>query len=165
MPLFTSARDRIRVNLQSLNVGRRPRPVVIGNLSEVQLAAINHQRMAEELPAIIDEIVFVGKHVHNSRMVRDGYTIDDVVAQIMSACSSDAVVIEYQKMTAMENPIPRDDGYGNAVLDRVVFECMGRHPRPELHSVIPKGDDIKPINAKEAIPVDSLSQNSNGSPG
>jgi hypothetical protein len=47
-------------------------------------------------------------------------------------------------MTLMESRSPRADRYGNAVLDRVVFECTARYPRPELYSVIPKRDFKKP---------------------
>jgi hypothetical protein len=165
MPLIPNARDRIRVNLQKLSVGKKPPPVLIGHLTEEQLNEINTQRSAEGLPKINDEVVFVGKHVYQSRIVRDGYSIDDVIDQIISGMDASSTVIEFEIMTAMENRNPRTDRYGNVVIDKIVFECMGRHPRPELYSVIPKGDTNMPRNAKEAIPVDSLSQNLSDSPG
>ena len=44
-------------------------------------------------------------------------------------------------MTVMQNRCPRQDRYGNCTIrDLAVFECTARHPRPELYSVIPKGD-------------------------
>lgn len=46
-------------------------------------------------------------------------------------------------MTAVENPVPRPDRYVNAVCDRAIFECSARHPRPELFSVVPRGDRLK----------------------
>src|ERR1022692_2780897 len=52
------------------------------------------------------------------------------------------------KMNAVQNPQHRKDKYGNAVSDRGVLECTARHPRPELFSVIPLGDTIKPGNKR-----------------
>jgi hypothetical protein len=45
---------------------------------------------------------------------------------------------------ALQNPVSRVDRLGNTINDRAVFECMRKHPQPELYSVIPKGDRIKP---------------------
>ena len=68
--------------------------------------------------------------------------------QIESALVPDSIVIANPKMTAMQNPQTRDDGYGNAVHDRAIFELTQRKPRAELFSVIPKGDIDPPKNAK-----------------
>jgi hypothetical protein len=92
----------------------------------------------------VAEVVFLGGHIYESRVVRDGYTIDDVIVQIESGMDSGSVVLKAPSMTAMENPSPRADRYGNTVRDRIVFECTARHPRPELYSVVPKGDALKP---------------------
>ena len=86
---------------------------------------------------------FLADTVYNSRVVKDGYTIDDVLDQITSGMAAAAVVF-HTPMTGMENPNPRPDRYGNLVRDRVVLECSARHPRPELFSAIPKGDYQKP---------------------
>lgn len=144
MPLSNEACRLIRANLEDLRSGKRVRLVVIGTLTEVQLRGINQQRQGPNRPPIVAEIVFVGNHVYKSRILGDGYTIDDVIQQITSGMDSAAVVLQSYKMTAMENPNQRADRYGNSVRDRVVFECSVRHPRPELFSVIPKGDSIKP---------------------
>jgi hypothetical protein len=88
---------------------------------------------------------FVGWHIFKSRVLRDGYTILDVIEQIESALAGQAVV-GYQ--TFLENPILRRDRYGNTVKDRAIRECSVRHPKPELFSVIPKGDKIKPQKQK-----------------
>ena len=48
------------------------------------------------------------------------------------------------KMTILQNRSARADRYGNLVKDLAVLECTSRHPRPELFSVIPKGDLIRP---------------------
>jgi L-fucose mutarotase/ribose pyranase (RbsD/FucU family) len=93
-------------------------------------------------------VVFIGKHIYQNRIAKDGYTIEDVIDQITSAMHPDSLVLDTSKMTAMENPDLREDRYGNKVRDRAVFECTVRHPRPELFSVIPRGDLIKPQKRK-----------------
>ncbi len=90
------------------------------------------------------EVVFVGRHIYERRILFDGYSIDDVVLQIVSAMADSAVIRMSQKMTALQSTQKRSDGYGNDVTDEAVLECTGKYPRPELYSVIPKGDDIKP---------------------
>jgi len=94
------------------------------------------------------EVVFIGKHIYQSRVAKDGYAIEDVIDQISNAMHSESVVLDTSKMTAMENPNLRADRYGNMVKDRAVFECTVRHPRPELFSVVPRGDLIKPQKKK-----------------
>jgi hypothetical protein len=144
VPLSNQARALIRANLEDVQRGKRARLVVIGMLTEEQLRDINVQRKGRNHPPMEAEIVFVGNHVHKSRIIGDGYAIDDVIDQIDSALDAASVVLKTHKMTAMENPNPRADRYGNSVRDRAVFECSARHPRPELFSVVPKGDCIKP---------------------
>jgi len=116
---------------------------LVGALTTTQLGDINAERQREAQPPIIDEVLFLGKHIHQSRIVKDGYTIDDVIDQISSAMDRTAVVMASPKMTAMTSQNPRRDHYGNTVRDMIVFECTARHPRPELYSVIPKGDTKK----------------------
>jgi hypothetical protein len=142
MPLYENAAALIRANLEQFrpDVKVKVKAVAIGTLSDVQLAAIHAKQQEEELPLITGEVLFIGWHIYKSRVLRDGYTIDDVVDQIVSGMSCDSVVLEDASMTAMENPNARLDRYGNDVRDRVVFECTSRHPRPELFGVIPKGD-------------------------
>ncbi len=89
-------------------------------------------------------VVFVGQHIYNSRIRQDGYSVDDVIAQINSAMDASSVFHANPKMNSLVSDKARDDGYGNAVYDEAVFECTVRYPRPELLSVIPKGDKIKP---------------------
>lgn len=89
-------------------------------------------------------MLFIGQHVYNSRIKGDNYTIDDVVQQIASAMSEASAIIGNLPSQALQNPVSRVDRLGNTINDRAVFECMSKHPRPELYSVIPKGDRIKP---------------------
>jgi len=144
MPLSDEAPALIRANLKLLQTGNRVRLVVIGTLTEMQLDAINHERRAHGHPPIVAEVVFIGRHVYERRIVRDGYSIDDVIDQIASGMDTAAVTFQTATMTAIESRSPRADRYGNSVRDRIIFECSARYPRPELFSVVPKGDRIKP---------------------
>ena len=144
MPLSEEAPALIRANLEQLQIGNRVRLVAIGTLTATQLGAINAERRACGYPPMVAEVVFIGRHVYESRIVRDGYSIEDVIDQIASGMDAAAVVFPTASMTAMENSAPRIDRCGNTIRDRVIFECSTRHPRPELFSVVPKGDSIKP---------------------
>lgn len=112
-----------------------------------QLEAINAHRLPHNpnLQPVIDEVVFIGKHTYNSRILGDGYTVDDVVEQIGFAMDASAVFDGGLPMQTIKNPRGRADRYGNtSIRDTAVFECTARRPNPELYSVIPKGDRIKP---------------------
>ncbi|WP_235423327.1 hypothetical protein, partial [Enterobacter hormaechei] len=84
---------------------------------------------------------------YNSRTA-DGYTVDDIIEQIISAMSDSSELLRTVKGTVLENKIKRDDGYGNMVNDRAVLELTSRKPRSELYSVIPRGDVNKPNSSK-----------------
>ena len=154
MPLCSDARALIRSNLEQFqpSVKARVRGVVIGALTDIQLNAINESRKAKGLTPVTAEVIFFGWHVYKSRVIRDGYRIEDVVDQIESAMSSDSVVLDPEHMTALENPTARLDAYGNMVKDRAIFECTMHHPRPELFTVMPKGDTIKPRHKEKGHP-------------
>lgn len=146
MPLHENAAELIRAHLEQFSPTERVRvkAIVIGDLTETQLATLNDYQDAEHLPRSTGEVLFHGWHIYKSRVLRDGYQIEDVIDQITSAMSSNSIVEASNYMTSMENPVPRADRYGNRVHDKAVLECMARHPRPELYSVIPKGDVTKP---------------------
>jgi hypothetical protein len=118
--------------------------ITIGEFTQTQFAYINLGRRKLDLHELAENrIVFIGRHLYTSRS-QDGYSIDDIVTQIRSALSADAVAQIQKSMSCTQNPNPRDDGYGNAVRDRAIFEMTARKPRAELYSVIPKGDAKKP---------------------
>jgi hypothetical protein len=146
MPLYPDATDLIRANLLYIQSGYKAKMVAIGTLTLEQLSFINAERASHTHPLlpIIAEVVFIGGHIHASRIVRDRYTINDVIDQIVSAMDSTAVVVKVPTMTAVQNQKPRLDNYGNMVRDRMILECSTKHPRPELYSVMPKGDHNKP---------------------
>jgi hypothetical protein len=143
MPLFENALDAIRANLEALDRKEKVKLVSIGTLTDSQFTTINRYRIEHGLPEISNEVVFIGSHIHKSRIVKDGYSIEDVLDQIVSAFEPNSTVIN-GKMTAIKNPTNRADRYGNQVRDEAVFECSSKHPRAELFSVVPRGDKIKP---------------------
>ena len=148
MPLCKDAEKRIRANLEICHEGKRKPPlVVIGTLTTKQLDDINTERQTRNMTPITAEIVFDGRHVHKSRCVEDGYTIDDVIQQIVNALHEEAVFMPYAHMTTISRTTTRRDRLGNEVTDQAVFECTVRHPRPELYSVIPHGDKIRPAKS------------------
>ena len=139
-------------NLEKIQKGIKARPVVIGCLTDEQLLALNSERIQHNFPPMTAEVVFIGSHIHASRVVRDGYTFDDVIQQIKTAMDENSKFHANPKMNALVSHAEREDGYGNRVTDTVVFECTVRFPRPELYSVIPKGDGTKPRDAKKNGP-------------
>ncbi|MGO6905639.1 hypothetical protein ACCS96_36425 [Rhizobium ruizarguesonis] len=151
LPLYDNAEHTIREMLSKLSFGDRVPMTAIGHFTAVQYAEINLMRDGLNLHRLEhNEILFVGRHALSSRS-KDGYTIDDIVAQICSALSADSVPILGPKMTCIQNPIHRSDGYGNSINDKGVFEMTARKPKAELLSVIPKGDNNKPINLKGSL--------------
>lgn len=114
--------------------------IAIGYFTDFQFAAINASREMMKLHLLEqNEILFIGKHLHASRS-NDGYLIDDIVTQIISALSAEALAHLDKYVSYTQNPNHRDDGYGNLVNDRAVFEMTARKPRAELYSrYIPYG--------------------------
>lgn len=146
MPLYDNAIYLIEANLRELENGGKVRPVAVGCLTDAQLSIINQERASRSppMPEIIGEVLFMGRHAYNSRCIRDGYSIDDLIEQIKSAMAPSSVVRASPGMTTIESDSFRDDGYGNQVRDKIILECTSRHPKAEIFSVIPKGDQIKP---------------------
>ena len=113
---------------------------------------------------MVAEVFFVGCHVYDSRVTRDGYTEDDVLQQIKASMAEESVLLVSQKMTVLQNPAKRADGYSRRVHDQAVLECSTRHPNPVLYSVIPKGDSIPLLKAIEP-PEAALLEEVTNSPG
>lgn len=165
MPLYPDAERLIRGNLSVIKRGKKPRAVVVGYLTDEQLESINSRRRARGFPEIHKDIVFVGTHVYDSRIIKDGYTEDDLLEQIKSATSERCRYIVTQKMTVLQHPSHRDGGYGCRVRDELTLECSTRLPHAELYSVVPRGDlNHKPIKLREAANAASLKEVTN-SPG
>jgi len=90
MPLSQEAAALIRANLERLQNGNRADLVVIGPHCR---ATRRDQRRAlrSRSPADCSRVVFIGRHVYQSRAIRDGYSIEDVIDQIASAMDAAAV--------------------------------------------------------------------------
>jgi len=157
MPLFEDALARIRKNLESFRDGKKAPLISVGTLTPEQLGCINKYRKKHGFPLMADELVFIGSHVYKSRITEDGYTIEEVLVQIEIATKAESTVINSQKMTGLRNPNKRADLRGNQVRDEVVLECSARYPRPEIFSVVPRGDDKKPAKTKEAADMPAAS--------
>jgi hypothetical protein len=136
--------DQVIRNLERLANGEKVPLIRIATLTEVQLVQLNEARSKQGLSPMVADVLFVGRHVYKSRVLQDGYSLKDVALQIENAMSELSVIVAGKTMTSLENQQGRDDGYGNVVKDTAVFECSVRHPRPELFSVIPRGDALKP---------------------
>ena len=139
MGLYQDAENLIRSNLElaarwfALERAARPRqPIVpIGELSEAQLTTINQQRHEEELPPVVAEVLFDGRHMYESRCIEDGYTIDDVIEMVLTAFNDQARVAPGWS-TVLVSSTARTNKDGKTIRDEAVFECHGRLPHPEL---------------------------------
>jgi hypothetical protein len=130
----------MRLNLERIRDGKEVKTIVIGTLTPEQLEAINAHKLEQELPLIINEITFVGRHIYQSRVEENGYTIEDVLDQIYSGMDPSSVVDADGWQTGLKNPVKRTDRYGKQVNDLVTFLCSSKDSCPELWGVIPKGD-------------------------
>ena len=157
MGLNQDAEHLIRTNLElaarsfGLERAARPRqPIVrIGELSAAQLAQIYQQRQEEELPPVVAEVLFDGRHMYESRCIEDGYTIDDVIEMVLNAFNDQARVAPGWS-TVLISSTTRVNRAGKTIRDEAVFECHGRLPHPELRSVIPRGDGKDHSKTKKA---------------
>src|SRR5690348_5821558 len=140
MPLYKRAKEAITKQLTRIQNGERPPVIIVGKFTDKQFAEINKGRVALGLHKLEqNEIVFMGRHLYASR-TKDGYSVEDMVTQITSALGEGSVPDIEKVVSYLENPKARNDGYGNSVHDRAIFEMTVRKPRAELFSVIPKGD-------------------------
>ena len=148
MPVHVDAEAKVKANLEAVRRGDRPGIKVIGELTQKQFDDINDINGQHGQPGLGSrDIVYMGRHHYESRAA-DGYSIQDMWLQVESALSETSVVGGNARMTRMQNPATRADGYGNAVRDMAILELTQRKPRAELYSAIPKGDTNLPRNAK-----------------
>jgi hypothetical protein len=78
MPLYPNALQLIRTSLEQIARGEKPAAIAIGTLTDAQRDAINHARAtrknhlgeAAPFPPIQAEIIMVGRHLYNSRVVK-----------------------------------------------------------------------------------------------
>ena len=149
MPFDNDALSRIRLQLEAISNGIKPRLIGIGSLSRDQLQTINQHRAENGFSPIVADILFDGRHLYKSRCVDDGYSIDEVIEQLVSAFSEASQVV-LGRSTVLASSVPRIDRHGKSVRDEIVFECTARHPHPELYSVVPRGDGKNHLKMKKA---------------
>ena len=101
MPLYENALALIRANLEALQRNERARHVTIGTLSTTQITLINERRFArlKPLPPIDGVVYFIGRHIYDRRVLKNGYTIDEVLSQISSALAEVSQLIPTQRGT------------------------------------------------------------------
>jgi hypothetical protein len=133
MPLYANAVDLIRANFDQISQGKKAKAVAIGTLTERQLGAVNQSRQSRlnPLPVIIAEVLFLGQHIYNSRIVRDGYTIDDVIDQIVSAMDSRSMFIPTSRAATIQNHQKRIDRY---VTPCRIWLCSNARPSIRVQS-------------------------------
>lgn len=150
MPLAPGAERLIRGCFATIKRGKKPQRVTIGSLTSRQRDDINAERTKRGFVPLSGEIFFTGKHLYESRIIRDGYTEDDVIRMIQSAMDENCIFLRTQKMTVLQSPNHRESGYGCNVRDELTLECSAS-PLAELYSVVPRGDlKNKPNQLKEA---------------
>lgn len=150
MPFYHHQKEQLLKQIQDLIDGKRAPVIVIGTLTEAQHSAINRGRELLEYPPLESpEVLYMGKHHVNSRHGKDGYTADDILQQIIHILEVEVDIPVTKRQTKMVSKTKRQDAYGNTIEDIGILELMSRKPKAELFSVIPKGDDIKPINIQK----------------
>jgi hypothetical protein len=150
MPLHDNAFDLIRRQLERIARGERVPLIEIGFLTYQQHQHVRELRRSIELPDVESPtIVYIGHHHYTSRTTQ-GYTIDDMVRQIVACTDADAEILLFRRMTMLRAPAFRSDGYGNLVRDEGIFELTSRKPKIELFSVIPKGDRLSPLHKRQS---------------
>lgn len=143
--LVENALALIKANLLLLQQGKKAPQITIGYFTAKQFEDINLYRETKGLPPLLsNEILYIGRHHYNSRVIKDGYNIDDLIAQIESALTNYSEIVITNKGSTLVNKIRRDDGYGNQVEDTAIFEFTAKKPKSELFSIVPRFDDNKP---------------------
>lgn len=144
MPLYSDGLKKIRRCLEMQAKGLHCRHQKVGTLSPEQLTAINEMRGAEGHPPLSAVIVCNGKHLYDSRCIKDGYSIDDVIAQIEIAFNLAKHVAKDSWATVIRSDQQPPDEQGHRITYEVVFECTSAHPNASIFSVIPRGDGKGP---------------------
>lgn len=143
--LLENALELIKENLECLQRGEKAPQITIGYFTAKQFDDINLYREENQLPPLLsNEILYVGRHHYQSRVIKDGYNIEDLILQIESALTDMSEIVITKKGSTLVSKTLRDDGYGNYVEDTAVFEFTAKKPKSELFCVIPRFDNNKP---------------------
>ncbi|HDX0990461.1 TPA: hypothetical protein RNX01_002198 [Pasteurella multocida] len=138
--------EKVRENLDQIQRGEKAEVFTIGYFTSEQFNDINASRGSAGLPLLLsNEILYVGKHHFFSRVVKDGYLIEDLIKQIENALQNDSVVEITNKGSCLVGVKTRNDGYGSVVTDYAVFEFTAKKPKSELFCIIPKNDNVEKV--------------------
>ncbi|MBN3853828.1 hypothetical protein G3N59_10590 [Paraburkholderia sp. Ac-20340] len=144
-PVKPGALADARTLLEALQSGQRAKPIELGSLTADQLQAINDARGRLGQPQFTSPDVFYkGTHHYNSRVTDQDppYSIDDMLQQIQSGLSDQSVVVNGGRSPVLQNPNARVNESGVPVNDAAVLNSSPSG-KPELFSVIPRGDGRK----------------------
>lgn len=137
------ALDKARELLTALSRGEKAAPIDLATLTAKQLADMNAARKAKGLTEFkAPDAVYTGKHHFNSRSA-DGYSIDEMASQLASSLDDTSRVAMTAKGVELRAAAPRVNEFGVPVRDAAIM-MEGRGGRPEVFSVIPRGDGLVP---------------------
>ncbi len=123
----------------------------VGAFTPEQLAAINELRKSEGHPPLGAVIVCNGKHLYDSRCVKDGYSIDEVIAQTEIAFNLAKHVSRDRWATVIHSDEQPPNDRGHRITYEVVFECTAKYPNASIFSVIPRGDGKGPAAKQDPL--------------
>jgi hypothetical protein len=151
LPLFADGLKKIRKALELAAAQKWSPFQKIGFFTPEQLADINALRQRAGREPLVPTIVCNGKHLYESRCVKDGYSIDEVVEQTEIAFDRASEAANQGWATVLRSTSDRFNEEGNAIRDELVFECSAKHPNASLFSVIPRGDGRGPAAKKKPL--------------
>ena len=144
LPLYADGLKKIRRSMEMASQGQRTWHEKIGAFTPEQLTALNNLRVGEGFPPVEAVIVCNGKHLWDSRCIKDSYSIDEVIAQIELAFDLVKHPARDRWATVLKSDRQPPDGSGNRITYEMVFECTSKHQNASLFSVIPRGDGRGP---------------------
>jgi hypothetical protein len=151
VPLFADGLKKIRRSLERVANGQIPWVEKIGILTEDQLNALNKLREADGYQLLSAVVVCNGKHLYDSRCVKDGYSIDEVLALVEAAFDlvRHASRDRWGTILVSDEQPPNDQGH--RITYEMVFECTSKYPKPSLFSVIPRNDGRGPAAKRNPL--------------
>ncbi|MTJ81742.1 MAG: hypothetical protein F8N37_12090 [Telmatospirillum sp.] len=126
--LETMAR-RADQGMAGLPVEPKPAADPIGVLTDQQFQDLNAARQQRSMPPFnTQEVFYDGNHHYNSRVGKDGLSIDEILQQIQGGMAPESRVSLDNTGPSLRNPSPRVDEKGNLVNDKAVFLQSGNRP-------------------------------------
>jgi hypothetical protein len=123
LPLFADGLKKVRRNLIDAKSGTKPGLVRIGVFTLEQLTIINEARRERNFQPIDQVIVFLGKHLYESRCLPDGYTMEDVLDKVASALSEFSIA-GHTRSATLSNPNERLDILRRNYYSTLCLRCI-----------------------------------------